>query len=230
MRGAQANGEQIQAVRLARGLTQEQLASVAAVDVRTIRKAERGQRVDLGTMTRISFSLDIDVGSLIVRTRSPEELEIRRRDAMRRWHDGWEAHDIQTLLNLYHDDAVVHLPGAPDIPFAGTHRGKEAIRRAHETAWRTCKTEPMFQGDFSLLMSDNTAVLSGTKEACLLENRSVKLSCVQIFTFLPNSELVADQRVEFDTLNFARLFRLVPLSEAAPSKALRPSQDEKSFR
>jgi transcriptional regulator with XRE-family HTH domain len=208
MRGAQANGEQIQAARSARGMTQEQLASLAGIDVRTIRKAEQGRRVDLGTLTRISFSLDIDVGSLIVRTRSPEELGIRRRDAVRRWHHGWETHDVQTLLNVYHEGAVLHLPGEPDIPFAGEHRGKEAIRRAYEIAWRTCKSEPIFRGDFSLLVSDNTAVLSGKKEVCLVDSGSVKLSCVQIFTFVPGGELVADHHVEFDTLRLARLFGL----------------------
>jgi transcriptional regulator with XRE-family HTH domain len=225
MRGAQANGEQIQAARSARGLTQEQLASLAGVDVRTIRKAEQGRRVDLGTLTRISFSLDIDVGSLIVRTRSPEELGIRRRDAVRRWHHGWETHDIQMLLNVYHDDAVLHLPGAPEIPFAGEHRGKEAIRQAYETAWKMCKTEPMFQRDFSLLVSDDTAVLSGKKEVCLVDSGSVKLSCVQIFTFVSGGELVADHSVEFDTLKFARLLRLVSGNAAEPGKTLPRSQD-----
>jgi transcriptional regulator with XRE-family HTH domain len=213
MRGVQANGEQIQATRLERGLTVEQLASLAGVDVKTVRKAERGQRVDLSTLTRISFSLDVDVRSLLVMTRSRLELELHRRDAVRRWHRGWEAHDIEELLSVYHEDAVLHMPGAPDIPCAGEHHGRKAIREMQEIAWNTCVTEPMSGGDFRLVTSDNTVILSGRVGIHLPDGLTVQLWCVQIFTFHDGSELVVDHRVEYDTLRFARLMRLPQRAE-----------------
>jgi transcriptional regulator with XRE-family HTH domain len=210
MRGVQANGEQIQAARLERGLTIEQLASSAGVDVKTVRKAERGQRVDLSTLTRISFSLDVDVRTLIVMTRSLLELELRRRDAVRLWHHGWETQDTQALLSLYDDDAVLHLPGAPDIPFGGEHRGKAAIRRAYESAWNTCPHEPMYDREFSLIVSDNTLVLGGEKSLRRTGGHAAQLWVHQIFTFRDDTPLLADHRVAFDTLAFARFLQLLP--------------------
>jgi transcriptional regulator with XRE-family HTH domain len=212
MRGVQANGEQIQAVRLERGLTIEQLASSASVDVKTVRKAERGQRVDLSTLTRISFSLDVDVRGLIVMARSLLELELRRRDAVRQWHHGWEMQDTQALLSLYDDDAVLHLPGAPDIPFGGEHRGRPAIHRAYEIAWSTCPHEPMYDREFSLIVSDNTLILGGEKSLRRQDGHTARLWVHQIFTFREDSPLLVNHRVEFDTLAFARFLQLLPSS------------------
>jgi transcriptional regulator with XRE-family HTH domain len=222
MRGAQSNGEQIQSARKARALTQEQLASLAGIDVTTVRKAERGQRLDLGTLTRISFALEVEVSELIVPTRSAQELEIRRRDAVLRWHRAWDAHDMESLLAVYHDDVVLHLPGGPDIPFAGEHHGKEAIRRANEIAWSTCEDNPQDNVDFNLLVSDNAVILSDKRGVRLPGGEFVRLTCLQIFTFCKQSDLVLDHRVEFDTLAFARLLQFLPVD--TPREDLRTSR------
>ncbi len=214
MRGAQANGEQIQAVRKLRGLTQEQLASLAGVDVKTARKAERGQRLDLGPLTKISFALNVDVGSLIVVTPSPRDLEIRRRDAVLRWLRCWDARDMEGLLSLFDDAVVLHLPGGPNIPFSGEHRGKEAMRRANEIAWSTCETDPTGKEDYDWLVSDNVIVQSGKKGVCLPSGEVVQLWAVHIFTFGDGSDLVVEMRVEYDTLTFARLLQLPPAASS----------------
>jgi transcriptional regulator with XRE-family HTH domain len=210
MRGAQANGEQIQSFRQSRGLTQEQLASLAGIDAKTLRKAERGHRLDLGTLSRLSFALEVSVSSLIVVTCTPQELEIRRRDAVLRWHRAWDAHEMEELLSIYHENAVLHLPGGPDIPFAGEHCGKEAIRQCHKIAWSTCETDAVGTEDFNLFASDNAVILSGKKGVRLPNGVSVALTCLQIFTFAERSDLVVDQLVEFDTLSFTRLVGLPP--------------------
>ena len=58
MRGIVANGGAIVAARRAAGLTQEQLASAADCDVKTVRKAEQGrERVDLRVVVRIAKTL-----------------------------------------------------------------------------------------------------------------------------------------------------------------------------
>jgi transcriptional regulator with XRE-family HTH domain len=222
MRGVQANGEQIQAARLDRGLTIEQLASQAGVDVKTVRKAERGLRVDLSTLTRISFSLDVDVRSLLVMARSRLELELRRRDAVRQWHHSWETQDTQALVSVYDDDAVLHLPGAPDIPFGGEHRGKPAIGRAYEIAWKICPHEPMYDREFSLIISDNKLVLGGEK-SLRRDGYAARLWVHQIFTFGDDSPLLINHRVEFDTLAFARFLQLLPPNPTKSSIVTVPS-------
>ena len=51
MRGKPVHGDRIHNLRKAHGMTQEQLADSAGLDVKTVRKAEQGRRLDLGTIT-----------------------------------------------------------------------------------------------------------------------------------------------------------------------------------
>ena len=65
MRGATANGEIIRAQRIALGLTQDKFATLAGLDVKTVRKAEQGKRIDVSTLTRIARALRVDVSRLL---------------------------------------------------------------------------------------------------------------------------------------------------------------------
>jgi transcriptional regulator with XRE-family HTH domain len=86
MRGVVANGEQILAARIRRGLTQEQLAELSDLDVKTVRKAERGQRVDLVPLTNLARALQVEVSRLVQPVRSETDLERRRREQVMHWH------------------------------------------------------------------------------------------------------------------------------------------------
>jgi transcriptional regulator with XRE-family HTH domain len=66
MRGALANGKEFLLARTKLGLTQDQLAVLADVDVKTVRKAEHGKRLDLGTLTRLAHALKTDLQQLLV--------------------------------------------------------------------------------------------------------------------------------------------------------------------
>src|SRR6516165_9820252 len=111
MRGAKSNGEQIRAARFGRGFTQEQLAALAELDVKTVRKAEQGRRLDLGSLTRLAHALQSDLSRLIRPGRSNSDREVRRREHIMRWHRLWDAEDSDGLIALYHENAVLHLPG-----------------------------------------------------------------------------------------------------------------------
>ena len=65
MRGVTANGEVIRAERIARGLTQEKLATLAGLDVKTVRKAEHGKRLDATTLAHIAKALRVELSRLI---------------------------------------------------------------------------------------------------------------------------------------------------------------------
>ena len=219
MRGALANGEELQGARLRCGFTQEELAKLAYLDVKTVRKAERGMRLDLDTLTRLAFALQTELIRIIRTGRSETEMQIGWRDAVIRWHRAWDANDIDALLATYHDDAVLHLPGGPNIPFGGTFRGKNEIRRAHEIAWSTCRTEPVPPEDFSLLASGNAIVLNGFKGVHLPNGEVVRLGCMQIFKF--EGDLIIDHRVEYDTLKFAQIVQFPAALPGGGSKSSR---------
>jgi transcriptional regulator with XRE-family HTH domain len=202
MRGTNADGPEVVVARVAKGLTQEQLADSAGLDVKTVRKAEQGGRVDLASLSRLAAVLDVSLDRL-VSGGSETPTDRARRESVQRWHRAWDAHDVDAILALYHDEAVLHLPGEPDIPFAGVHRGKEAIRRCHETAWANFRTEPVPPGDFSVLVCEDTVVLWGSKGVSGPDGTVVKLSSIQVFTF--EGDRIIEHRVEFDTLRFSRV-------------------------
>jgi len=57
MRGIETDGARIRNLRKARGWTQEELAAAVPCSVRTVRNAERSQRIDLATLSQISSAL-----------------------------------------------------------------------------------------------------------------------------------------------------------------------------
>jgi transcriptional regulator with XRE-family HTH domain len=59
LRGIQANGAHIYRARRLQGLTQEALASAADCDEKTIRRAEKGCRLDIATLLRIAKALKL---------------------------------------------------------------------------------------------------------------------------------------------------------------------------
>lgn len=200
MRGVLADGQRVTDARLARGLTQEQLAARAELDVKTVRKAEQGKRLDVGTLGRIAAALDVELHRVL--RGQPAEQEARR-EVVLRWQRAFDEQDIEGMLALFHDDAVAYLPGDPTVPFGGTFRGRDAVRACHVTAWASCRTAPVPATDFSVLVSGDTVVLHGVKKVERPDGEHVPLGAVMLFTF--RGVRVAELRVEFDTMKFWKL-------------------------
>lgn len=208
MRGAIADGDQIRSARVGQGLTQEQLATRADVDVKTVRKAEQGKRLDAGTLGRIAEALAVDINSVLRRTTEESTAHTARRSVVERWQAAWDARDIDAIMALFHDRAELHLPGGPQIPFSGVYRGKEAIRRANELAWATAQTVPQQPADYSLIVSGDSVVLHGRRGLRLPNGEAVWLTNIHIFTF--DGDLIVEQRVDYDTLGYSQALGLHP--------------------
>lgn len=202
MRGVLVDGVKLLAARQRSGLTQLELARVAGVDVKTIRKAERGGRIDLPPLTRLAKAVAIDVQLLIASEPADDDLQERRRTTIYDWARAFDAHDMPGLLALYHDDATLRLPGGPNVPFGGVFRGKELIRQAHEAAWSTTRQEPIRLDQMSLFIAERSITLRGEKGIYMPSGELVRFPCLQVFTFLEH--LVSEHEVQFDTLDFAR--------------------------
>jgi transcriptional regulator with XRE-family HTH domain len=220
MRGAISNGGQILEFRTARGLTQERLAALAGIDARTIRNAEKGCRLDLGSLMKLAFVLETDVSTLIVPTISPNALEVPRRDTVLRWNRAWDARDMDALLALYHDHAVVHLPGGPTIPFSGEAHGKAAIAEIHQIAWRHCDTAESRADEFTVFTNGDSVLLSSNKGLRLPGGRIEQPWWLQVFKFDAECGLIIDHRVAYDTIAMARWLGLLP--EQNESRPQRP--------
>ena len=208
MRGKPVHGDRIHNLRKAHGMTQEQLADSAGLDVKTVRKAEQGRRLDLGTITKLCFVLQTDLLHLIRPSRSAQELEIRRRDVVIHWQRAFNGRDLHGVSGCYHDEAVLYLPGAPLISFGGVFRGHKEIRHATQSFWKKCHPELLDERDFAILLCGGTAILQGHKALRLADGRLSPLHYTQTVIF--TGESIVEHRVEFDTLNFACLLGLLP--------------------
>ncbi len=198
------HGEVFLAARKRSGLTQEGLAKVSRVDSKTVRKAERGERVDLQPLTRLAYALQVRLEFLIAPGDAEPAMQVLRRDLILQWNRLWDAADMDGLLALYHDDAVLHLPGGPTVPFGGVYRGKPEIRRAHEIAWSSVRHEPLRIEELTILVSDEGVTIKGAKGVYLPNGDLVRFPSLQTFLFAGN--LIIDHHVQFDTLEFAARF------------------------
>src|SRR5690606_19450743 len=97
-------------------------------------------------------------------------------------------------------------PGAPLIPFGGTHCGKEAIKQANETAWATCRTLPEPVENYSVIVSNDFMIMQGLKGILLPDSRVVRLWGVPLCTL--EAGLIVDLRVAYDTLQCAEIVGL----------------------
>jgi transcriptional regulator with XRE-family HTH domain len=206
MRGVLANGSAIVAFRLERGLTQDQLAAEARLDVKTIRKAEQGQRIDASTLSRLSMALGADLSRLIANSTAAPDEQLSWRDIILRWREVWEAHDMEGMLPYYHPDATVTLPGGPALPIGGAFRGRDEIRRLHEIVWSTVPQEPMTGDDFTLVVNGDSVTMTGQRTIYLPTGEPMLLSCVMLFQIRDNQ--IATQEVYYDTLQFAKQMQL----------------------
>ena len=114
---------------------------------------------------------------------------------------------------LYHDDATLRLPGGPQIPIGGVFRGKTEIAQVQAATWKSYEAQPVPMKEFTLVVGDDTVVVSGKRGVCLPNKGVAYLSCVHLFRF--RGELISDHQVEFDTLEFVRLLQLPPVNGEA---------------
>lgn len=212
MRGVIVDGPRLRSARVQRGLTQEQLATSADVDVKTVRKAERSGRLDVATLVRLATPLEVGVES-VMQDGHHEATHSDLQAIAFRWLAAWDARDGDALMDLFHEDAVMHLPGAPLVPFGGTHRGRDAIRRANDLAWATARTTPEPTKNYSVIAGEDVVILQGYKGIQLPDGQVVRLWGYHLIRV--DRGLIVDFRAEYDTLRFAEIVGLLPMTRPA---------------
>jgi transcriptional regulator with XRE-family HTH domain len=84
MRGVLPNGQQIRTIRTSNGLTQKELSELADLDIKTIRKAEQGIRLDIGSVVRIASILQVEQSSLLLTVSADVDANY---ETVLRWYD-----------------------------------------------------------------------------------------------------------------------------------------------
>jgi len=143
MRGLNPQGDAVRSARKALGLTQEALALRAACDVKTIRSAEKGARIDASTLNRIADALQRPTASLL----SAADVPAAQLEANIRLYWQWQAasnrRGIEGMLACYHPDATVNIAGADDLPGGGEFQGLDAIREQWTAAQEAFETDEL---------------------------------------------------------------------------------------
>lgn len=124
----QCNGKRIRDLRLAKNWTQRKLAKLSGYSERLIGKAESGGSLTVATIRDLATTLS-QPDALI----HPEDLMESYIgyvktfvDAM--YDDGPDM--LQRVRHFIDDNAVLIIPGDPEIPFAGNHVGLAGFERA----------------------------------------------------------------------------------------------------
>ncbi|MGC3967400.1 MAG: nuclear transport factor 2 family protein [Pirellulales bacterium] len=203
-RGAAVNSAKLIDAHTRLGLHQKGLSELARIDVKTVRKAERGQRIDIAPLTRLAYALNVDLRELVRPDLDDDGWDVRGRDLILKWNRLWEAHDLEGVLALYHDDAVFSIPGAENLPFSGSHRGKEQLRKLHVDTWATMRYEPIRAEELEIFVSKDAVTMQGAKGVYLPSGELVYVPTVHVFLF--KDDLIIDHSVAYDTLKFAKQF------------------------
>ena len=133
MRGIKPNGPRIFQLRRDSGATQEQIATLAQCDVKTLRKAEKGsERIDLSVAMAIAKALNVDFQDLVCvedledvgAVATPERLI----ELTRQWNQTFLDQDYDSFLAMHTDDTVVELPGVDSLPHQEHCHGIDQLR------------------------------------------------------------------------------------------------------
>jgi transcriptional regulator with XRE-family HTH domain len=218
MRGVLANGDLIRHVRNLKGMTQEALAAAAPCDVKTIRKAEKGDRLDIVTVKRISRALGAEFGEVVTVFDKADAVERPNVRVVRDWLSAFDSRDPRAIAGLFWNDGVVRLPGTPLLRGTGIFEGKREITRQIEMAFEMFAVAPYFsQG--SVVAAEGNHVFAETgpvSVTCRSNGQSTTASSVQVFEFKGNK--VARLRSYFDISALDALVRGLPEDILMPVK------------
>jgi transcriptional regulator with XRE-family HTH domain len=210
MRGTIANGKAIRKLRRSLGLTQEKLAGHSACDVKTIRRAEQGKALDVGTLSRIAEALDTVLSAIVQHAEKRRDQVQLNIQTIHRWRNAFNARDVDCMATIYHQHAALILPEG--LPGGGTFRGKAEIRRQAEIAFQHLDTEQVTPKMMRTHAVDNFVFVRG-KTACTVIATGVTFISEVLHEFQFEDGLVIRHTGLLDTLSIAKCLDSETLSK-----------------
>ena len=192
MRGQTPHGTRIRRLRKTLGLTQEGLASNANCDVKTVRNAEAGRRLDLSTLNRIAAALSVEVGELLL-----DSID-QHREWVEHWIDAFNSRHVKQLLAFYREDATLSLPSKIAFPGSGTHRGHQEIERHYQDWFQTVRIQFTRHSDPIIHPQSRTLMLRGRVTGVMIENAH-QVSSEVLHEFRTTESVIVAHFVLLDT-------------------------------
>jgi steroid delta-isomerase-like uncharacterized protein len=94
--------------------------------------------------------------------------------------DAWNRHDVDALMRFMTDDCVFETAAGPDACGA-RHVGREAVRRAFESAWKTVPDAQWRNGQH--FVHGDFGVSQWTFTGTAADGSSIEVDGVDLFTF-----------------------------------------------
>lgn len=192
MRGALADGGAIRQRRTTLGWTQEQLASQASCDTKTVRRAEQGKNLDTFTLAKIATALAISFVDVIQHTQVADASQQRNIAVIKQLAAAFNERNVDGVMKLCHEDIVMHAPGSPDLPFGGVFRGRNEVRRMHEIAFAAAATEQLTPDNVTYIAVEDYVIARGTAAVKRMDDDRE-----QKFTFTHMIRIENDKIIEF---------------------------------
>lgn len=206
MRGDLADGVVIRRIRAAADLTQKELAMLAGCDEKTVRKAERSGRLDVASLQKIAHALSVDYRKI---TPQHAQSQLRQRSLLhivQQWRTAFNQRNLRQMLAPFLNDCVLRVPGAPEIPFAGTFRGKRELRRHAELCLSTLQMMVIHVTGCRLDASGDFVFLRGLL-TMQRQARSRRCRCYAVHEFRFEQDQIAEATLTYDTLATYKLLR-----------------------
>ncbi len=202
-RSLMANGPKIRRLRKTQGYSQEGLAVAISCDVKTIHNAELGKRVHVETLLKIAQALHVELAVIHIGSDDPEEfLEVRLR-RIRHWRDCFDRKELESIVEVYHDEAQVTYPGLGLLTVGGTAIGKQAIRQQLESIFQELHFDPWPETSERIHASENYVFLRGELTG-LVRSSGLRFTSLAIHEFEFERTRIRRHTGMFDTSSLHR--------------------------
>ena len=125
------DGKRLAELRIASGMNQAQFAKRAGYSVRLISKAENGRPIAITTIEDLAETLSTPDHPVTVSDLVTSPLEMGKRFIFGMYQH--EGQVVEKLRDILHDEIIAKFAGnKKQIPFAGTHKGIEAVGHAFQ--------------------------------------------------------------------------------------------------
>lgn len=165
MRGLRVDGETVRHRRSELALTQESLAGLVGCDIKTIRNAEKGNRLDATTVRRLADVLGQSLADLVVADSESLQKSIVSVDLFHRLQASYNERDVDALVAFYHPLGAIVVAGAEGLPGGGRFEGLEAIRRHYEESFAAFHTEQIGPDRYKIDAVGDTIFARGVASA-----------------------------------------------------------------
>ena len=127
-RGIEPDPALIKKLRLSKGWTQDDLALAVSCSTRTVRNAEKGNRIDSATMNSIAEAFDMRVSEISLQANESKSLNSRHIEMAKHWAKAYQNSDVEGVLKYHHPDIRLELPGTAEMTGSEVFVGIEAVR------------------------------------------------------------------------------------------------------